>query len=456
LQVEAVVAAGSLESIRQNRSLERGTTTVKKPYHIVDRDEKSAAKSIEAFAKANGQILLPLVELITQARVAVDQVIHTIGRQTIETILMLSAQEVAGVREPGKPGGDVRWHGSQQGRVMLADRQIKVKRPRLRHKQTGEIPVPAYESLQENGAAAQRMMGALLRGVSTRQYEEVLPEMAGTVGVSRSSISRQAIEGSAEQLRHLQQRRWEQANLLVIYIDGQRFGTHHVLSAVGIDREGSKHILGIELGATENAAAVKALLTRLRDQGPPRELKYLFVIDGAKALRAGIEEVFGADQPVQRCRNHKMRNVTDELPREQHAQTVNLMHAARKLNDADEGMKRLEQLARFLEHEHASAARSLREGMAEMFTVQRLKLPPSLYKCLGTTNVIESPQSGVQKRTNNVTRWRTAEMVQRWAASAWLLTEKHFRKVVGHKDFWALSVILGREQNPHVAQGKVA
>jgi transposase-like protein len=429
---------------------------VKKPYHIVSKDAQSASKSIQEFAQASGQILLPLVELITEARVAVDEVIHTIGRQTIETILTLSAQEVAGVREPGKRGGDIRWHGSQAGRVRLADRQIKVKRPRLRHKREGEVPVPAYESLQENGATAERMMGALLRGVSTRQYEEVLPEMADTVGVSRSSISRQAIEGSTEQLRQLQERRWEQAGLLVIYIDGQRFGAHHVLSAVGIDREGSKHILGIELGATENAAAVKTLLTRLRDQGLPTGLKYLFVIDGAKALRAGIEEVFGGGHPVQRCRNHKMRNVIDELPKEQHAQTLNLMRAAWKLTDADEGIKRLEQLAKFLEYEHGSAARSLREGLAEMFTVQRLKLPPSLFKCLGTTNVIESPQSGVQKRTHNVTRWRTAEMVQRWVASAWLLTEKHFRKVVGHRDFWALSVILGREQNPHVTEGKVA
>lgn len=385
-----------------------------------------------------------------------DEVIHSIGRQTIETILTLSAQEVAGQRAPGKLGGDIRWHGSQAGHVMLADRQIKVKRPRLRHKQHGEVPVPAYESLQENQATAERMMGALLRGVSTRQYEEVLPAMADTVGVSRSNISRQAIEGSAEQLRQLQERRWDQAHLLVIYIDGQRFGAHHVISAVAIDREGCKHILGIELGATENAAAVKSLLTRLRDQGLPTDRRYLFVIDGAKALRAAIEEVFGTHQPVQRCRNHKMRNVLDELPREQHAQTLNLMRAAWKLTDADEGMKRLEQLARFLEHEHASAARSLREGLAEMFTLQRLKLPPSLYKCLGTTNVIESPQSGVQKRTSNVTRWRTAEMVQRWVASAWLLTEKHFRKVTGHKDFWALSVILGREQNPNVTQGKVA
>lgn len=429
---------------------------MKKTYHIVSRDSKSAAATLEQFAQANGQILLPLVELITQARVAVDEVIGNIGRQTIETILTLSAQEVAGVRTPGKATGDIRWHGSQSGRVMLADRQVKVKRPRLRHKREGEVPVPAYEALQDNGATAQRMMGALLRGVSTRQYEEVLPEMASTAGVSKSSISRQAIEGSAEQLRQLRERRWDQAELLVIYIDGQRFGAHHVISAVGIDREGAKHILSLELGATENAAAVKSLFTRLRDQGLPTDRKYLFVIDGAKALRAGIEEVFGSEQPVQRCRNHKMRNVLDELPREQHAQALNVMRAAWQLTDADQGVKKLEQLARFLEHDYESAARSLREGMAEMFTVQRLKLPPSLYKCLGTTNVIESPQSGVQKRTNNVTRWRDAAMVERWVASAWLLTEKHFRKVVGFRDFWALSVILGREENPNLAGQKIA
>ena len=437
---------------------------MKKTYHIVNRDAKAASAKIEEFAKANGQILLPLVELITQARIAVDEVIHSVGRQTIETILTLSAQQVAGSRTPGKASGEIRWHGSQPGRVMLADREIKVKRPRLRHKQEGEVPVPAYESLKENGATAERMMGALLRGVwapgharlSAGQYEEVLPQMAETAGVSKSSISRQAIEGSVEQLRQLQERRWDAVEMLAIYIDGQRFGAHHVLSAVGIDREGNKKILGIELGATENAAAVKALLTRLREQGLSTERKYLFVIDGAKALRAGIEEVFGGHQPVQRCRNHKMRNVLDELPKEQHAQTLNLMRAAWKLSDADEGMKRMEQLARFLEHEHASAARSLREGMAEMFTIQRMNLPPTLYKCLSTTNIIESPQSGVQKRTSNVTRWRTAEMVQRWVASAWLLTEKNFRKVVGCRDFWALSVILGREKNPNTPQEKVA
>jgi putative transposase len=428
---------------------------VKQTYHIVRRDARASATIVEEFTRANGQFLLPLVELITEARVAVDRVIDEVGRKTIETVLTLSAEQVAGPRTPGKTSGDILWHGSQPGRVKLAERQLKVKRPRLRHREQGEIPVPAYEALQNNPTTAHKMLGALLRGVSTRQYEEVLPEMAASAGVARSSVSRKAIEASAEQLRLVRERRWDQLDILVIYVDGQRFGSHHVISAVGVDREGKKHILGIELGATENAAAVKRLFTHLRDQGLPTDRKYLFVIDGAKALRAAIEEVFGSDQPVQRCRNHKLRNVLDELPEEQQGQTLNLMRAAWKVSDADEGVKRLEQLARFLERDHESAARSLREGMNEMFTLQRLKIPPSLYKCLATTNVIESPQSGVHKRTANVTRWRDADMVERWVASAWLLTEKHFRKIDGCKDLWALAVILGREQKTSQAE-KVA
>jgi putative transposase len=104
---------------------------------------------------------------------------------------------------------------------------------------------------------------------------------------------------------------------------------------------------------------------------------------------------------------------------------------------------------------NASAARSLREGTAEMFTLQKLKIPESLHKCMATTNVIESPQSGVRRRTHNVSRWRDADMVERWVASAWLLTEKHFRRIDGHADLWALVAILGRESQPS-KQEKVA
>ena len=95
-----------------------------------------------------------------------------------------------------------------------------------------------------------------------------------------------------------------------------------------MDLEGRKHVLGIACGATENAATVKQLLTGLRDRGLPTDRKYLFIIDGAKALRTAIEEVFGCEQEVQRCRNHKLENVMNELPKEQQEQTRRLMRAA--------------------------------------------------------------------------------------------------------------------------------
>jgi putative transposase len=120
------------------------------------------------------------------------------------------------------------------------------------------------------------------------------------------------------------------------------------------------------------------------------------------------------------------------------------MRAAFRCRMAEEGEKRLEQMARFLERDHETAARSLREGMQEMFTLQRLDIQ-SLHKCLATTNIIESPHSGVEQRTRKVTRCRSQHMVERWVASAWLLTERHFRKVVGHLDLWSLAGILGRE-----------
>ena len=243
----------------------------------------------------------------------------------------------------------------------------------------------------------------------------------------------------------------------MIYCDGQRFGDHHIISAVGVDLQGCKHVLGMEPGATENAAGAKRLFTRLRDNGLKTHQNYLFVIDGAKALSAAIHEVFGAAQPVRRCRKHKERNVLAELPKDRHGNARSLLRAAWKSPHADDGVKRVEQLARFYERDYPQAAQSLREGLNEMFTLQRLPIPPIMHKCLATTNRIESPQSGVRRRTLKISRWRDQDMALRWAASAWLATEKHFHKVDGHQQLWALANILVRSPQSNAApQFKVA
>jgi len=286
----------------------------------------------------------------------------------------------------------------------LKERKLKVRKPRPRKKSgvaQAEVAVPAYEAMQNPTGMGSRMLEILLEGVSKRQYGAVIPKMADTVGVSKSSVSRAAIQASEAQLEKLLNRRFDDLELLIIYLDGMHFGEQCVIGAIGVDDKGRKHVLGLQEGATENAAAAKELLEDLVRRGVQPERRRLFVIDGSKALRAAINAVFGSASLVQRCRQHKLRNVVERLPKDQQQQTKSLMRAAWKL-EAKEGMAKLEKLAKWLEREHPDAADSLREGMEECFTINRLDIPPSLHRCLASTNLIENPHSGVRRRTRRV------------------------------------------------------
>jgi putative transposase len=435
-------------------------TAVKRNYHTLDNHGKVNERRLSEFVAHNGQALLPMVDLITQSRMAVDELVDAVGRATIEAVLQISAEQVAGAPQPGrKRDGDVVWHGTQAGSVCLKERKLKVSRPRLRKKAGGaggEVAVPAYDAMQDGTGMGTRMLEILLEGVSTRRYQAVIPKMADTVGVSKSNVSRATIQASEAQLEKLLRRRYDDIDLLIIYIDGMHFGEQCVIGAVGVDEQGHKHVLGIQEGATENAAAAKSLLQDLVERGVQPERRRLFVIDGSKALRTAINAVFGDASLVQRCRQHKLRNVAERLPKDQQAQAKSLMRAAWKL-DAKAGMTKLEKFAQWLEREHPDAADSLREGMAECFTINRMDVPPSLHRCLSSTNLIENPHSGVRRRTRRVCRWRNKPMAKRWAAAAMLATEKNFRRIMGHKDLWALKAILdGKNEKVVDRREKVA
>ena len=167
----------------------------------------------------------------------------------------------------------------------------------------------------------------------------------------------------------------------------------------------------------------------------------LFLIDGSKALRTAINAVFGPQHAVERCRAHKPRNVLDHLPEDQKDQVKSPMRAAWKL-DADGGMARMKKLAEWLERDYPAVAASLREGLEECFTINRLDVPPSLHRWLDTTNIIESPHSGVRLRTRPVCRWRDSGMGEALDGLGILATEKNFRKIMGYGDLWALDAIL--------------
>lgn len=426
---------------------------MERPYHTIHTND---TQELARFLAKNGQALLPMVELIEQSKLAVDELIDVLGRASIEAVLRLSAQALAGPPHPGKKGGAVGWHGSERGTVCLRERKLRVHRPRLRKKKLGkdgEVTIPAYAAMQADGRLGGRMLEILLRGVSTRQYQAVLPEMAETVGVAKSSVSQEAIAASEEELRQLCERRFEDLDLLVIYLDGLVFGEHHLLAAVGVDSEGRKHVLGLAEGASENQVVAKGLLETLVARGVTPDRRRLFVIDGSKALRAAIAAVFGSQNPVQRCRHHKIENVMGYLPEDLKEQVKAALRAAFRL-PAEAGMARLEKQAQWLEREFPDAAASLREGLAEMFTVNRLGLSPALCRCLASTNIIESPHSGVRLRTRRICRWRDGRMVLRWAAAAFLITEKSFRRLQGYRDLWMLKAVL--DEKPVQAQRQVA
>jgi transposase-like protein len=357
---------------------------VKKTYHTIGKQGQVNEQQLTTFLTKNGQGLLPMVDLIEQSRMACNQLIDVTGRAVLQAVLQLSAAQVAGgpPQQGKRRSAGVVFYGRQAGQVMLSDRKLQVERPRLRRKGRGgkEVEIPAYTAMQNQSPLGERMLDTLLRGVSTRNYKDVIPQMAETVGVSKSSVSRAAIEASEAELEALLSRRFDDLKLLIIYIDGVVFGEHTMIGAVGVDVEGRKHVLGIREGATENATVVMELLQDSVARGVDPKQRRLFIIDGSKALRAAINAVFGADQPVQRCRAHKLRNVLDHLPEEQKEQVKSLMRAAWKM-EWKAGMARIRKLAEWLEREYPSAAASLREGLEECFTINRLGVPPTLQRC---------------------------------------------------------------------------
>jgi putative transposase len=246
------------------------------------------------------------------------------------------------------------------------------------------------------------------------------------------------------------ERRLEDLNLVVLMIDGIHFGGQVLVVALGIAEGGEKHVLGVWQGATENTAVVKGLLEDLVDRGLDLKRRYLVVMDGSKALRAGVERVFGEQVEVQRCQIHKRRNVREYLPENCQKDYDRRMRNAYAMNNYAEAKEALQKIFRQLERINPSAARSLEEGLEETLTVHRLGIGGVLRRKLATTNPIESCLSTVQRVARNVKRWREGDQPLRWTATGLLEAEKKFRRIKGYQEI----LLLKERLNPSGIQQK--
>jgi transposase-like protein len=284
--------------------------------------------------------------------------------------------------------------------------------------------------------------------LSTRRYPVGLEPVGEAVertatGTGKSTVSRRFVAATESALTDLLAADLSTVDLVAVMVDGVYFGEHCCVVALGVGIDGTKHPLALVEGSTENATLVTDLLVGLRDRGLDVTHPVLAVIDGSKALRRAVLDVF--DRPViQRCQLHKIRNVRDRLPERLRSVVQARMRRAYHADSALAAEAELTALAAELERTHPGAAASLREGLAETLTVLRLDVPPTLARSLRSTNAIESMISICRDHSKNVKHWQHGQMALRWCAAGMAEAGKQFRRVNGHLHLPALRAALGR------------
>ena len=394
-------------------------------------------------------VTLAMAELTDSVREGLLALAVGAGLQVMATMMQHDVAALCGPKGRHDPLRSAVRHGTEAGSVTLGGRRVPVRRPRVRTADnTAELPVPSYEVFSSSelldGLALEKMMAKL----STRRYPAGLEPVGATVAAtakstSRSSVSRRFVAATERALDELMSTDLSGLDVVALMIDGVHFAGHLCVVALAIGIDGTKHPLGLVEGSTENATVVKALLTDLRDRGLDVTRPTLVVIDGAKALAAGVREVF--DKPVvQRCQLHKVRNVESHLPDALGATVAKKMRAAYHDPNPLTAQASLEALAKSLAKTHPGAAGSLREGLAETLTIARLGVPPTLARTLRSTNAIESMIEICRDHSTNVKRWRDGQMALRWCAAGMGEAAKQFRRVNGHLHLPALRVALDR------------
>jgi transposase-like protein len=333
-------------------------------------------------------------------------------------------------------------YGAQPGWVMVGGQKLAIPRPRVRYVHGGEVRLSRYERLQRRQAVGAAVLRRVIRGVSCRNYEEVVDEFRRSCGAKKSAVSRKFITEMAGRIKEVSERRWDGVHFVAIFIDGKVYGQETIIVALGVAVDGTKHILALRQGATENSEVCKDLLEDLASRGVATGRVTLFVLDGSKALAGAVRRVWGRCAVIARCQVHKRRNLKKHLPCAYWAELDRRLDEAWYGNDYERSLEQLKATAVWLDRINPDAGRSLREGMEETLTVVRLGIPELLRQSLSSTNLIESAFSVADTVGERVKQWKAGDMRWRWCAAGLLFAESKFHRVSGYRFIPALIAAL--------------
>lgn len=409
---------------------------------------KSRTKpALRAVPAATVQLTLPVQGVLKDVKSAFYGLCVQAGKAVLAAMMETDRLALCGPKGVPDAGRRAVRGGTTPSAVVLGGQRIAVRRPRARGIEDGELSLPTFEWAAAGDPLDEATMAAIAAGVSMRRYAstlEPLPKAEKVKSTSKSATSRRYVALSTQQLAEWLSRSLRDLDLPVVMVDGIHFKGRVILVALGIDAKGIKHVLGVREGSTEATRVVRSLLSDLVERGLDADRARLWVIDGGKALRKAIVDCFGALALVQRCQEHKRRNVLEHLPEALRVSVGRAMRDAWDGADADSAKKQLQRLASSLQSKHPGAAASLREGLEETLTVQSLGITGALYRTLRTTNPIENLNGSIAHHTRNVKRWRDGQMTLRWIASALSQAKDRFRKLRGHRDMKTLVVALDR------------
>jgi putative transposase len=414
---------------------------MKKEYRKMARKANGKIREVRG-RQVTIEVPLPIAEVLAGTTGIVEELSREIGLIVISAVIEHEAEQKAGKKHVKNLGRENNWWGSQTGPVYFEGQKVLIEHPRIRSKTGKETPLETYNAFQNPRRMRNALLKEMVLGISTRNYEEIVEKVIHGYGIKKSSISRHFIQATAVQMQELLERSLSDLNICVIFIDGIEFKGEHLIVALGIDVTGKKHVMGLWQGATENATICGNLLEDMQRRGLDTSKDYLFVLDGSKALRSAVTKMFGKDASVQRCQQHKRRNVKEHLPPEHQAAIDTRLRAAYNMTNYEDAKKSLELTVRYLEKLNPSAAKSLQEGLEDTLTVHRLSITGLLKRVLSGTNPIESCFSIMRTITDRVKRWRKGDMIQRWAVAAVLRAEKKFRRVKGYQEIPKLLIAL--------------
>jgi len=368
------------------------------------------------------------------------------GLETVLEVLERERAELCGPRYQHTAQRSAYRGGHVASSLVLGGRRVSVKRPRGRTTAGEEVVLPSWVAWSREDPLNERAVEQMLVGVSTRRYArslEALPAEIASRGAGRSAVSRRFVRATAKKVRELLTRDLSGLDLKVLLLDGAHYAKNHVIvAAVGVDGEGRKHVLGLWEGATESKVTCTALLESLVERGLATERAILVVLDGGKALYRSVRAILGKHALIQRCQEHKKRNVLEALPQYKRVSVKRTLNDAFRTADHERAQQLLENLARALEEDHPGAAASLREGLQDLLTVKRLGLDGALERTLSTTNLIENLIGQVRQLSGRVKRWKSGHMILRWSAAGVLEAERGFRRLRGHGDMGKLIAAL--------------